>query len=77
MNRKSGSVGAFGFGAAFLLIGLLLVVAITPSPAETMWMYLLPPTLPGLLIWIGILSIGIGAYLRHTHHENRRASSIR
>jgi len=53
---------AYAGGGPFLLLGLIMASAITPSPAESALEFYLPPTLPGVLIWAGGISIAVGLF---------------
>lgn len=51
----------YAAGIPVLILGLIMSAVLTPSPAEPVWYWYFPPTLPGLLIWGGVGLIVIGA----------------
>lgn len=69
MNKKGLSYALFGFGGAFLILGLFLATASTPSPARPVWFYYAPPTLPGILIWTGVVALGVAGFLRYRSRQ--------
>ena len=44
----------------FFFLGIGMATYLSPSPAQPLWYYYLPPTLPGLLNALGTLFLVIG-----------------
>lgn len=50
---------AYGVGFGVFLVGALILALITPAPNESIWTYLLPPSMSGSFITGGAALIGI------------------
>lgn len=62
-------------GIVLTLFGIWFVSEITPAPIEPTWKYYLPPTLPGILILLGLVVVTVNELLFRRENREPRYTS--